>query len=76
MPEVKVIDLLMCLNGKLYSDCFKVFYGSSITSLIDFVLVMGKHRFRGAMLSGDSSCCVYSKPQIKPSLELNFFTDK
>ena len=36
MTKVKVIDLLMCLNGKLYSDCFKVLYGSSITFLIDF----------------------------------------
>ena len=36
MTEVKVIDLLMCLNGKLYSDCFKVLYGSSIAFLIDF----------------------------------------
>ena len=36
MTEVKVIDLLMSLNGKLYSDCFKVLYGSSTTFLIDF----------------------------------------
>ena len=36
MTEVKVIDLLMCLSGKLYSDCYKVLYGSSITFLIDF----------------------------------------
>ena len=35
MTEVKVIDLLMCQNGKLYSDCFRVLYGSSITFLID-----------------------------------------
>ena len=36
MTEVKVIDLLMCLNGKLYSVCFKVLYGSIITFLTDF----------------------------------------
>ena len=36
MTEAKVINLLMCLNGKLYSVCFKVLYGSSITLLIDF----------------------------------------
>ena len=36
MTEVKVIDLLMCLNVKLYSDYFKVLYGRSITFLIDF----------------------------------------
>ena len=34
MAEVKVIDLLMCLNGKLYFHYFKVLYGSSITFLI------------------------------------------
>ena len=58
MTEVKVIDLLMWLNGKSYSDCFKVLYDSSVTFLIDFVFVMGKHRFRQAMLSGDSSCSI------------------
>ena len=58
MTGVKVIDLLMWLNGKSYSDCFKVLCGSSITFLIDFVFEMGKHRFRQAMLSGDSSCSI------------------
>ena len=36
MTEIKVIDLLMCLSSKLYSDCFKVLYGSSITFVTDF----------------------------------------
>ena len=42
-----------------------MFNGSSITSIIDLegqnrllITLMGNHQFRGAMLSGDSSCLV------------------
>ena len=56
MTEVKVIDLLMCLNGKLYSDCFKVLYGSSITFLTDFEF--GTSCLRWASTGSGEQCCL------------------
>ena len=61
MTEVKVLDLLMCLNDKLYFDCFKVFYGSSITFLIDFEF----RTLNSASTGSGELCCMVTAFVLK-----------